>query len=194
MAEKKSLEAAKHLDQMLSELERHRAVGAVLMKEDPGSSGSVPASAAGREVMSGAVTGGNCSSGLEACHRRGKNKSTGYSNSLEESKQLDQILSEVERRHEMDQKALLKAAVPEGNNASVPTSSAQMEEEPDSATEDVISRTGAEGQDPVRLPKIVCPQDVRRSCMIGTVVTMFTAPIVLVGCYFGLRKLYEMRR
>ncbi|XP_068034397.1 uncharacterized protein [Anomalospiza imberbis] len=59
----KSLQASKHMDQMLSDLERRREMEgeAVLKVEIPGgSSGSLAASSAGREAMPGTVTGGNC--------------------------------------------------------------------------------------------------------------------------------------
>ncbi|XP_056364614.1 uncharacterized protein LOC130261953 [Oenanthe melanoleuca] len=222
----KFLETSKDMDKMLSDLERRREMEgeAVLKTEFPrGSSGSLAASAAGREAMSGTVRGGEHSrkaspaagmeDGLEpmgtsagmsarrtfqgplldAAHRprshhrghlRGRNKPKGDNKFLEASKHMDKTLSDLERRREIDQKALRKAALP----------GTRREEMPDSATEDVITETGIYAQDPVRLPRIVCPQDVRRSCMIGTVVTIFTAPVVLVCCYFGIRKLYEMRR
>ncbi|XP_053789426.1 uncharacterized protein LOC128782919 isoform X7 [Vidua chalybeata] len=131
-------------------------------------------------------------------HRRGpprqRNRSTKHMKSLEASKDLDQMLSDLERRRGMDQRALLKAALPEGSRGSVPAPDTRREETPDSATEDVITETGIFAPDPVRLPRIVCPQDVRRSCMIGTVVTLFTVPLVLIGCYLGIRKLYQSRR
>ncbi|XP_053857550.1 uncharacterized protein LOC128820748 isoform X3 [Vidua macroura] len=123
-----------------------------------------------------------------------KNADTGDKKSLEAARHLDQMLSDLERRREMDQRALLKAALPGGSNGSVPAPDTRREEMPDSATEDVITETGIFAPDPVRLPRIVCPQDVRRSCMIGTVVTLFTVPFVLTGCYLGIRKLYESRR
>ncbi|RMC00137.1 hypothetical protein DUI87_23547 [Hirundo rustica rustica] len=105
-----------------------------------GSSGSKPASAAGREAMPGTVTG--------------------------------------------DQ------------GAAVASPAAGMEDalEPFGAFADVLSEPGINTEDPVRLPRIFCPQDVRKSCMIGTVVTLFTVPLLLLCCYFGIRKLYEMRR
>lgn len=84
---------------------------------------------------------------------------------------------------------MVKAALPGGSNGSVPPPGTQREEVPDRATEDVITETGIDAQDPARLPRIVCPQDVRSSCMIGTVVTIFTVPLVLVWCYFGIWKL-----
>lgn len=46
----------------------------------------------------------------------------------------------------------------------------------------------------MRLPRIVCPQDVRKSCMVGTVVTLITVPLILLCCYVGIRKLYERRK
>ncbi|XP_064287903.1 uncharacterized protein LOC135307257 isoform X2 [Passer domesticus] len=227
----KSLEAAKLLDKMLSDLERRREMKrkAVLKAEfSRGSSGSLAASAAGREAMPGTGPGGEgagigspaagMEDGLEplgasagrtfqapglvaehkpSSHRRGplrgRKKTTKQSESLEESNQADQILTGLERQRDMDQKALRKAALPGGNDGSVPATDAQREEMPDSATEDVINETGIYAPDPVRLPRIVCPQDVRRTCMIGTVVTVITVPLVLIGCYFGIRKLYEHR-
>ncbi|XP_053789773.1 uncharacterized protein LOC128783183 isoform X2 [Vidua chalybeata] len=123
-----------------------------------------------------------------------KNSDTGDKKSLEAARHLDQMLSDLERRREMGQRALLKAALPEGSNGFVPAPDTRREEMPDSATEDVITETGIFAPDPVRLPRIVCPQDVRRSCMIGTVVTLFTVPLVLIGCYLGIRKLYQSRR
>ncbi|XP_053857561.1 uncharacterized protein LOC128820757 isoform X1 [Vidua macroura] len=124
---------------------------------------------------------------------RGRNRATKHMKTLEESKELDQMLSDLERQHEMDQRALLKAALPGGSNGSVPAPDTRREEMPDSATEDVITETGIFAPDPVRLPRIVCPQHARRSCMIGTVVTLFTVPLMLIGCYLGIRKLYQSR-
>ncbi|XP_053789824.1 uncharacterized protein LOC128783213 isoform X2 [Vidua chalybeata] len=216
--DKKSLEAAKHLDQMLSDLERRREMKrkAVLKAAFPGgSSGPLAAPAAGSEAMPGTVTGawdGDMASpdallddslenslGENLLENAGgpspwKNADTGDKKSLEAAKHLDQMLSDLERRREMDQRALLKAALPEGSRGSVPAPDTRREEMPDSATEEVISETGIFAPDPVRLPRIVCPQDVRRSCMIGTVVTLFTVPLVLIGCYLGIRKLYQSRR
>ncbi|KAM7021047.1 uncharacterized protein M8220_017055 [Acridotheres tristis] len=122
------------------------------------------------------------------------NEPTGGNQFLKASKSTDETLSDPERRHEMDQKALVKAALPGESNGSVPPPGTQREEMPGRATEDVIPETGIDAQDPARLPRIVCPQDVRRSCMIGTVVTMFTVPLVLLCCYFGIRKLYQVIR
>ncbi|XP_064289310.1 uncharacterized protein LOC135308299 [Passer domesticus] len=232
----KSLEAAKLLDKMLSDLERRREMKrkAVLKTEFPGeSSGSLAASAAGREAMPGTDPGGEgaglgspaagmeggleplgASAGVSAgktfqapglvaphkpsSHHRGplrwRKKLTKQSKSLEESKQADQILTGLEIQRDVDQKALQKAALPGGSDGSVPATDAQKEEMPDSATEDVINETGIYAPDPVRFPRIVCPEDVRRTCMIGTVVTVITVPLVLIGCYLGIRKLYELRR
>ncbi|XP_053857459.1 uncharacterized protein LOC128820673 isoform X6 [Vidua macroura] len=176
--DKKSLEAARHLDQMLSDLERRREMNrkAVLKAAFPGgSSGPLAAPAAGSEAMPGTVTGDEHASkaspaagmedGLEplgasagvsagrtfqapflvaahkpSSHRRGpprrRNRSTKHMKSLEASKHMDQMLSDVERRREMDQRALLKAALPEGSCGSVPAPDTRREEMPDSATED----------------------------------------------------------
>ncbi|KAM7021044.1 uncharacterized protein M8220_017052 [Acridotheres tristis] len=196
----KSLEAAKHLDQMLSDLERHR--GEVPGKASQGSwvEDDLELLGASAGVSAGSTL---AAPGLDAvsksnCHSRnpptGKDQETGNKKSLEAAKLLDQMLSDLQRRREMDQKALVKAVLPGESNGSVPTPGTQREEMPGRATEDVIPETGIDAQDPARLPSIVCPQDVRRSCMIGTVVTMFTVPLVLLCCYFGIRKLYQMIR
>ncbi|XP_056357864.1 uncharacterized protein LOC130258488 [Oenanthe melanoleuca] len=92
MGDKKSLEADRLLDKMLSDLERRREMEeeAVLKALFPrGSSGSVPASAAGREAMPGTVTGGP---------PRAQRQDTGENKSREAAKLLDQMLSEQERR------------------------------------------------------------------------------------------------
>ncbi|CAN8173963.1 unnamed protein product, partial [Coccothraustes coccothraustes] len=234
--DKKSLEAAKHLDQMLSDLERCREMKrkAVLKAALPiESRGSLAASPAGREAIPGTVSGDESArmalpaawmeDGLEtlgasagvsggrtfpgplvdvankpSSHRRGplrgRKKTRKQNKSLEESKELEQILSDLERRREMEQKALLKAAYPAGSNGPMPETATGSKEMPDSATEDIVTEAGIYAPDPVRLPRIVCPQDVRRSCMIGTVVTVLTVPLVLIVCYLGIHKLYEIRR
>ncbi|XP_023803013.1 uncharacterized protein LOC111944509 [Cyanistes caeruleus] len=125
---------------------------------------------------------------------RGRNKPTEGIKSLETSKHMDVRLSDRDRRREMDQKSLQKAELPAECNSFIPDASTEREEIADSATEDVISETGVYVEDPVRLPRIVCPQDIRRSCMIGTVVTLITVPLVLIFCYFGIQKVYEIRR
>ncbi|XP_023803508.1 uncharacterized protein LOC111945046 [Cyanistes caeruleus] len=234
--DEKSLEASRHLGKMLNDLERrHEMKKMALLKTvfPGGSSGSLAASAAGREAMPGTVPGDEIdemdssaagmedgleplggSAGVSAertypapflipapkpvSHHRGppsgRNKPTEDIKSLETSKHMDEMLSGLEKRHEMDQKSLQKAELPEECNGFVPDPTTQREEIPDSATEDVITETGVYVEDAVRLPRIVCPQDICRSCMIGTVLTVFTVPLVLILSYFGIQKLYEIRR
>ncbi|XP_064289305.1 uncharacterized protein LOC135308295 [Passer domesticus] len=211
----KSLEAAQLLDKMLSDLERRREMKrmAVLKTEFPGgSSGSMAASVAGREAMPGTGPGGEgagiafpaagMEDGLEplgasAGVSAGRTfQAPGLVAAPKPSSHGRGPLRGRKKatKQDMDQKGLRKAALPGGSDGSVPATDAQREEMPDSATEDVINETGIYAPDPVRFPRIVCPQDVRRTCMIGTVVTVITVPLVLIGCYLGIRKLYEHRR
>ncbi|XP_053857458.1 uncharacterized protein LOC128820673 isoform X5 [Vidua macroura] len=114
--DKKSLEAARHLDQMLSDLERRREMNrkAVLKAAFPGgSSGPLAAPAAGSEAMPGTVTGawdGDMAypdavldDSLNLLENAGgpppwKNADTGDKKSLEAARHLDQMLSDLERR------------------------------------------------------------------------------------------------
>ncbi|XP_064251921.1 uncharacterized protein LOC135284387 [Passer domesticus] len=199
----KSLEGAKLLDKMLSDLERRREMKrkALLKTEFPGgSSGSLPASAAGREAMPGTGPGGEGAGIVSpAAGMEGGLEPLGASAGVcagrtFQAPGLVAAHKPSSHRRDVDQKPLRKAALPGGSDGSVPATDAQREEMLGSATEDVINETGIYAPDPVRLPRIVCPQDVRRTCMIGTVVTVITVPLVLIGCYLGIRKLYELRR
>ncbi|XP_064278723.1 uncharacterized protein LOC135302225 isoform X2 [Passer domesticus] len=198
----KSLEGAKLLDKLLSDLERRREMKrkAVLKTEFPGgSSGSLAASAVGREAMPGTGPGGKGAEiGSPAAGMEVGLEPLGASAGVSAGRTFQApglVAAHKPRSHhrDMDRKPLRKAALPGGSNGSVPATDAQREEMPDSATEDIINETGIYAPDPVRLPRIVCPQDVRRTCMIGTVVTVITVPLVLIGCYLGIRKLYEHR-
>ncbi|XP_068884402.1 uncharacterized protein [Aphelocoma coerulescens] len=163
---------------MLSDLERRRAMNqkTVLKAALPGgSSGSLAASAAGREAMPGTGTGdegagkasptASMEGGLEplgvsagvsagrtspapllvparkpGSHRRGpprgRNKPTGVKKSLEKSRQVDQTLSDLERRREMEAEAVLKAAFPGGSSGSLAASAAGREAMPGTGTGD----------------------------------------------------------
>ncbi|XP_074390538.1 structural maintenance of chromosomes flexible hinge domain-containing protein 1-like isoform X1 [Zonotrichia albicollis] len=52
---------------------------------------------------------------------------------------------------------------------------------------EVLGMSDTNAQNPRKTPRIICPQDVRRSCMIGTVVTLCTVPISVGLCYAGFR-------
>ncbi|XP_053857466.1 uncharacterized protein LOC128820677 isoform X2 [Vidua macroura] len=158
--DKKSLEAARHLDQMLSDLERRREMNrkAVLKAAFPGgSSGPLAAPAAGREAMPGTVTGAwdgdmayldallddslENSLGEILLENAGgpspwKNSDTGDKKSLEAARHLDQMLSDLERRREMNRKAVLKAAFPGGSSGPLAAPAAGSEAMPGTVTGD----------------------------------------------------------
>ncbi|XP_053789618.1 uncharacterized protein LOC128783046 isoform X2 [Vidua chalybeata] len=152
--DKKSLEAARHLDQMLSDLERRREMNqkAVLKAAFPGgSSGPLAAPAAGSEAMPGTVTGawdGDMAypdalpdDSLNLLENAGgpplsKNTDTGDQKSLEAARHLDQMLSDLERRREMNQKAVLKAAFPGGSSGPLAAPAAGSEAMPGTVTGD----------------------------------------------------------
>ncbi|XP_058701182.1 uncharacterized protein LOC131582243 [Poecile atricapillus] len=198
--DEKSLEASRLLDKMLSDLETRREMKkmALLKAVFPeGNSGTWAASAEGREAMPGTVPGdegaetaspaAGMEDGLEPLggsagvsagrtfpaplligvqkphfHRRGpprgRNKPTEDIKSLETSKHMDVMLSDLDRRR------------------------------------DVMTETGVNVKDPVRLSRIVGPRDVRKSCVIDTVLTVLTVQLVLICGFFGIRKVYKIRR
>ncbi|KAM4769435.1 uncharacterized protein ACIQIH_012539 [Cyanocitta cristata] len=65
---------------------------------------------------------------------RGRNKPTGVKKSLEKSRQLDQTLSDLERRREMEAESVLKAAFPGGSSGSLAASAAGREAMPGTGT------------------------------------------------------------
>ncbi|TRZ20449.1 hypothetical protein HGM15179_006680 [Zosterops borbonicus] len=112
--------------------------------------------------------------------------------SLEAAKHLDQMLSELERHREMEQRIAQMAAHPIEGNDSVPAPVAGHEEMPHIDTDidmDTVKgdMLGKSDINPASSQRIICPQDVRRSCMIGTVVTLFTVPLSMVLCYVGFQ-------
>ncbi|KAL9838977.1 uncharacterized protein GJ701_010005 [Geothlypis trichas] len=114
------------------------------------------------------------------------NRGTEDKKSLEAAKLLDQMLSDLERRRAMEQKSMQTGPYPVESNGFVSASDAGKEEMPDMGTE-MLGKSDTNAQNPRNTPRIICPQDVRRSCMIGTVVTLFTVPISMVLCYVGFR-------
>ncbi|XP_056357677.1 uncharacterized protein LOC130258385 [Oenanthe melanoleuca] len=176
IGDKKSLEADRLLDKMLTDLERRRAMKVKTVLKAlfaRGSSGSVPASAAGREAMPGTVTGDEhevsraaqlhedlqpleppAVTGVSAgktfpnpladatqepsSNPRGslrrKKKPTGNSEMLEDSNLLDQMLSDLEIRREIEEETGLVAPIPRGSSGSVPVSAAGREAMPGTVT------------------------------------------------------------
>ncbi|XP_017592776.1 PREDICTED: EF-hand and coiled-coil domain-containing protein 1 [Corvus brachyrhynchos] len=182
-------------------------------------------------------------------HRRGppkgKTQAKGEYKDLKPSELLDQMLSDLERRREMNQKTVLKASFPGGSNGSVPATAAGREAMPGTGTGDwdrdlhhleslvndglrileldgsepvgdgqatsqpmsttepqredegrsrpfpwescVLGKSDKNAQETPSSPRVFCPQDVRKSCMVGTVVTLITVPLSVVLCYVGFR-------
>ncbi|KAL9838874.1 uncharacterized protein GJ701_009928 isoform 1-T1 [Geothlypis trichas] len=113
--DQKSLEAAKLLDQMLSDLERRREMKrkAVLKAAFPGgSSGSLAATAAGREVMPSTGTGDE-SAGMALPAAR-----------------MEDGLEPLGASAEMEGEAVLKAQFPGGSRGSLAASAAGREAMP----------------------------------------------------------------
>ncbi|XP_064289327.1 uncharacterized protein LOC135308318 [Passer domesticus] len=108
---------------------------------------------------------------------------------LEAAKHLDEMLSDLERRRAMEQKSVQMAPHHTGSNGSVSVPDGGKEELPDmgKGIGEVLGKSDTNAQNPQNNRRIVCPQDVRRSCMIGTVVTLFTVPLSMVLCYAGFR-------
>ncbi|XP_064557660.1 prophenin-2-like [Zonotrichia leucophrys gambelii] len=85
-------------------------------------------------------------------------------------------------RAAMEQKSMQVGPYPVGSNGFVPATDAGKD-----MGREVLGKSDTDAQNPRKTPRIICPQDVRRSCMIGTVVTLFTVPISVVLCYAGFR-------
>ncbi|XP_023803242.1 uncharacterized protein LOC111944786 [Cyanistes caeruleus] len=190
----KSLEASRLLDKMLSDLETHRDEGAETASPAAGMED-------GLEPLGG-------SAGVSAertfpatfliperklgSHRRGpprgRNKPTEDIKSLETSEYMDVRLSDRDRRHEMDQKSLQKAELPAECNSFIPDASTEREEIADSGTE------GIDIKDSAPISGIVRPQDVRKTCVVDSVVTVITVQLAFICCFFGIRKVYKIRR
>ncbi|XP_053857557.1 uncharacterized protein LOC128820754 [Vidua macroura] len=129
---------------------------AVLKAAFPGgSSGPLAAPAAGSEAMPGTVTGAwdgdmayrdallddslENSLGEILLENAGgpspwKNSDTGDKKSLEAARHLDQMLSDLERRREMNRKAVLKAAFPGGSSGPLAAPAAGSEAMPGTVT------------------------------------------------------------
>ncbi|XP_032927325.1 proline-rich receptor-like protein kinase PERK1 isoform X2 [Catharus ustulatus] len=110
----------------------------------------------------------------------GKAQYTEDKKSLEAAKHLNQMLSNLERRRVMNQKSVQRVVVPGISNGSLAS-------QPGSATQEALGKSDTHAENPPSTPGVFCPQDVRRSCMIGTVVTVFTVPLSMVLCYVGFR-------
>ncbi|XP_023801265.1 uncharacterized protein LOC111942338 isoform X3 [Cyanistes caeruleus] len=183
---------------------------AVLKAAFPGgSSGSWAASAAGREAMPGTAPGdwdrdmehlkALAHNGLRSMENAGgpprwKNKEIEDKNSLEASQLLDRMLSDLERRRVLEQMFVQMMAYARGRNGPVPAPVAGKEEMPGPGTGDALGKSSINAENPPSTPRVFCPQDVRKSCMIGTAVTLFTVPLSMVLCYVGFQWWKDKKR
>ncbi|XP_056357425.1 uncharacterized protein LOC130258242 isoform X2 [Oenanthe melanoleuca] len=89
----------------------------------------------------------------------------------------------------MKQKNVQMLAYPRGSNGSVPTPDEGKEEMAGkgTGTGEALGKSDTDVKNPSTTPRVFCPQDVRKSCMIGTVVTLFTVPLSMVLCYVGFQ-------
>ncbi|XP_051649099.1 prophenin and tritrpticin precursor-like isoform X3 [Manacus candei] len=117
----------------------------------------------------------------------GKNQPPGEKKSQEAMELLDKMLSELERQREMDREAVLKAVVPKETNDSLPESPEGRKAMPGTSKPDVVGKAGTKDQKPPSVRRVLCPQDVRKHCMVGTVVVLFTVPLAMILCYVGIR-------
>ncbi|XP_032555214.1 prophenin and tritrpticin precursor-like isoform X2 [Chiroxiphia lanceolata] len=117
----------------------------------------------------------------------GKNQPPGEKKSQEAMELLDKMLSELEKRREMDREAVLKAVVPKEINDSLPESPEGRKAMPGTSKPDVVGKAGTKDQKPQSIRRVLCPQDVRKHCMVGTVVVLFTVPLAMILCYVGIR-------
>ncbi|XP_064524111.1 prophenin and tritrpticin precursor-like isoform X2 [Pseudopipra pipra] len=117
----------------------------------------------------------------------GKNQPPGEKKSQEAMELLDKMLSELEKRREMDREAVLKAVVPKEINDSLPESPEGRKAMPGTSKPDVVGKAGTKDQNPQSVRRVLCPQDVRKHCMVGTVVVLFTVPLAMILCYVGIR-------
>ncbi|XP_023804480.1 proline-rich receptor-like protein kinase PERK1 [Cyanistes caeruleus] len=104
------------------------------------------------------------------------------------------MLSDLERRHVLEEMSVQTMTYARGSNVSVPAADAGKEEIPGPGTGEALGKSNINAENPPSTPRVFCPQDVRKSCMIGTVVTLFTVPLSMVLCYVGFRWWKDKKR
>ncbi|XP_030357379.1 uncharacterized protein LOC115614527 [Strigops habroptila] len=138
---------------------------------------------------------------------RAKLQDEGRITTSEPSEVLRQIVEELRRGHGMDQEAVQSEAAPGGLSISGPVSApdtAAMQDTDMPALSQprgdqhghvyafyrIDSGTDKERSSSASNPQasFICPQDVRRSCMIGTAATVISVPLALVLCYCIYRR------
>ncbi|XP_069658703.1 uncharacterized protein [Haliaeetus albicilla] len=145
-------------------------------------------------------------------HRRGppraKYLADGGKKSLQPSEYVRQMLEELERGHETDREAVQKVISGE-SSGSLPVSAEELEARQAPGTpalskpgedhrgniyeflradSDVVSERTTSDNEPQSSASVLCPQDVRRRCMIVTAVLMVVLPLGLVFCCFMIRR------
>ncbi|XP_029852178.1 uncharacterized protein LOC115333411 [Aquila chrysaetos chrysaetos] len=145
-------------------------------------------------------------------HRRGPPRARypaeGGKKSLEPSEVLRQMLKELERRHKTDREAVPKEAFSGGSGGSLPVSAGESEatQAPGTpvlskpgedhrssaykffrADSDVVGERTRSGHEPQSSASVLCPQDVRRRCMIGTAAVMVAMPLAILLCCVTIR-------
>ncbi|XP_042662925.1 uncharacterized protein LOC116962373 [Tyto alba] len=135
---------------------------------------------------------------------RAKYPAEGGENSREASEVMKHVLEELERTQETDPEAVQESAFPGGSSGSR-LASASAREAMQAPRMPVLSRfgehhrskvyefhptdSGAVGKKrpsmsrPHNIASVLCPQDVRKGCMIGTVVIVIFVPLALLLCY-----------
>ncbi|XP_023781939.1 uncharacterized protein LOC111928776 [Cyanistes caeruleus] len=193
------LDAARKPSSRRREMNRKAVMKAAFSR---GSSGPWAASAAGREAMPGTVPGdwdrdmehlkalGH--NGLRSMENAGgpprwKNQDIEDKKSLEASQLLDKMLSDLERHRVLEQVSVQMMAYARGRNVSVPAPDAGKEEMRGPDTGDALGKSNINAENPPSTPRVFCTQDVRKSCMIGTVVILFAVPLSIVLCCVGFR-------
>ncbi|XP_075618713.1 uncharacterized protein LOC142603224 [Balearica regulorum gibbericeps] len=126
----------------------------------------------------------------------------------EPSPLLKKMLDEVERRHETDREAVKKLLFPDGSSGSLPVPPDEAQAMQGAGTP-VLSESGEDHQAsrydfiradsdvdrkriasadrPQRTAGVLCPQDVRRRCMIGTAAGVIAVPVIIVVCCIVIR-------
>ncbi|XP_052641982.1 uncharacterized protein LOC128141371 [Harpia harpyja] len=146
-------------------------------------------------------------------HRRGppraKYPADGGKKSLQPSEFRRQMLEELERGHGTDREAVQKELFSGGSSGSLPVSAEELEARQAPGTpvlskpgedhrgsvyeflradSDVVGKRTTSGYEPQSSASVLCPQDVRRRCMIGTAVLMVALPLGIVFCCVMIRR------
>ncbi|XP_054668098.1 zinc finger CCCH domain-containing protein 18-like [Grus americana] len=141
-------------------------------------------------------------------HRRGPPRAQyhqpeGGKKRPEPSPLLREMLDELERRHKTDREAVKKLLFPDGSSGSLPVPPDEAQATQGAGTpvlsesgedhqasrydffqadSDAVGKRIASADRPQRTAGVLCPQDVRRRCMIGTAAGVISVPVIIVVC------------